>query len=100
MVGFRLTVRLTERMAGLQSDRPPQVGTIGDTIAARLHMTLYCDAMGCRHSQPVDLEALRDQFGPDYGVADFVARSRCSKCGAKWPQLSVRVGPIHTGGMR
>jgi hypothetical protein len=80
--------------------RPLQVGTIGDTIAARLHMTLYCDAMGCHHSQAVDLEALSRELGADYPVADFVARSRCSKCGAKWPQLSVRVGPIHTGGSR
>jgi hypothetical protein len=40
------------------------------------------------------------RYGPNYRIADFVARSRCSKCGAKWPQLSVRVSPIQTGGMR
>jgi hypothetical protein len=42
---------------------PPQVGTIGSTIAARLHMTLYCDAMGCHHSQTVDLETLSRELG-------------------------------------
>jgi hypothetical protein len=77
--------------------RPPQVGTIGSTIATGLKMWISCDAIGCRNNADVDLLALRDQLGADYRIADFVARSRCSKCGARWPQLSVRVSPIHTG---
>jgi hypothetical protein len=32
-------------------------------------------------------------------IVDFVARIRCSKCEAKWPQISVWVAPLHTGGM-
>lgn len=80
--------------------RPPQVGTFGGLIAQKLRLTIYCDVRECHHSQTLDLEALSHELGPDYRVADFVARSRCSKCGAKWPQLSVRVGPIHTGGLR
>jgi hypothetical protein len=79
---------------------PPQVGTIGSTIAEKLHLTIVCDAMGCHNRKTVDLEALSRELGADYRIADFVARSRCSKCGAKWPLLSVRVGLIHTGGMR
>jgi len=71
--------------------RPPQVGTIGSTIAAGLKMWISCDAIGCRNNADVDLLALRDQLGADYRIADFVARSLCSKCGARWPQLSVRV---------
>jgi hypothetical protein len=63
-------------------------------------MWISCDAIGCRNNADVDLEALARELGPDYRIADFVARSRCSKCGAKWPQLSVRVSPIQTGGMR
>jgi hypothetical protein len=55
--------------------------------------------MGCHHRKTVDLEALARDLGADYRIADFVARSKRSKCGAKWPQLSARVGPIHTGGM-
>lgn len=80
--------------------RPPQVGTIGSTIAAGLHMTIYCDVRECHHSATVDLEALRRELGENYRVADFVARAKCSKCGAKWPKLSVKVGAIHTGGIR
>jgi hypothetical protein len=81
-------------------ERPPQVGTIGSTIADGLHMAICCDAMGCHHRATVDLEALRRELGDNYRISDFVARSRYGKCGAKWLQLSVRVGPIHTGGMR
>jgi hypothetical protein len=78
---------------------PPHVGTIGSTIAGGFKMWISCDAIGC-HNADLDLDALKDEFGADYRIADFVARSRCSKCGAKWPQLSVRIAPIHTGGMR
>jgi len=63
-------------------------------------MTIYCDAIGGRHDHTLDFDAMSRELGPGYRVADFVARSRCSKCGAKWPQLSVRVSPIQTGGMR
>lgn len=79
---------------------PPQIGTIRGTIAGGLHMTIVCDAIGCHNRKTVDLEALRRELGEDYRVADFVVRSKCSKCGAEWPKLFVRVGPIHTGGLR
>lgn len=51
-------------------------------------------------SQTLDLEALRRELGEDYAIADFVARAKCSKSGEKWPKLSVKVGAVHTGGMR
>jgi len=73
--------------------RPPQVGTIGSTIAAGLRMTIYCDVGECHHNQTLDLEALARELGRDYRIADFVARSRCSKCGARWPQ---RAAPIRS----
>jgi len=79
---------------------PRHVGTIGSTIADGLHMTVYCGRLGCYHSANVDLEAMRAKLGADYPVADFVARSRCGKCGARWPEVSIRVAPIHTGGFR
>jgi len=79
--------------------RPPQVGTVGGLNAGGLNMWISCDAIGCRNNADVDLLALRDQLGADDRIADFVARSRCSKCRAKWPKLPVRVSPIHTGGM-
>jgi hypothetical protein len=80
--------------------RPPQVGTVGSAIADGLHMTIYCGRLGCYHSANVDLEAMRAKLGADYPVADFVGRSACSKCGARWLKISIRVAPINTGGFR
>lgn len=63
-------------------------------------MTIVCDAMGCHNRKTVDLDALAGELGPNYRIADFVARSRCTKCGAQWPKLSLRFGPIHIGGSK
>lgn len=60
--------------------RPPQVGTLGTTIADGLHLTIVCDAIGCHHRKTVDLEALRRDLGEDYRIADFVARAKCGRC--------------------
>ena len=68
------------------SRRKPRSGTIADG----LHMTIVCDAIGCHNRKTVDLEVLSRELGEDYRIADFVARARCSKCGAKWPKLSVK----------
>lgn len=43
----------------LTRKHPPQVGTVGSTIADGLHMSIVCDAMSCHHRATVDLEALR-----------------------------------------
>ncbi len=66
-----------------QRGHRPRSARSGSTIAASLHMTIYCDVGECHHSHTLDLEALAAQFGRDYRISDFVARSRCSKCGAK-----------------
>jgi hypothetical protein len=79
---------------------PPQVGTVGSTIAGGFKMWISCDAIGCRHNADLDLVTLQAELGADYPIADFVARSRCGKCGAKWPQISVCLAPKYTGGMR
>jgi len=83
-------------------DGPRQVGTIGDIIASDFSMAIYCERadIRCWNHAEVDLPALRDQLGADYRVADFVARSVCSRCGARWPRVGIRVQPIHTGGMK
>lgn len=81
-------------------ERPRHVGTIGSTIAGGLHMTIYCGRLGCYHRANVDLETMSAKLGADYAVADFMARSRCGRCGAQWPEISIRVAPITTGGFR
>jgi hypothetical protein len=42
----------------------------------------------------LDLEKLRASLGEEYAVADLVARSVCSECGSRWPQLSLTVSPV------
>jgi len=79
---------------------PRQVGTIGSTIADGLHLTIYCDQFGCRNYRTLDLEDLKTRYGQDFRVADCVGRSKCSKCGARWPRVSIRFAPIDTGGFR
>ena len=48
---------------------------------------------GCGHHAPVDLEAVRAEHGDDFPVSAFIARSRCSRCGAKHPEVVIRVSP-------
>jgi hypothetical protein len=52
--------------------RPPQVGTIGSTIAGGFKMWISCDVIGCHNSADLDLLALRDQLGdtPRAGVVE------------------------------
>jgi hypothetical protein len=49
--------------------KPPQVGTIGITIADGLHLTIVCDARGCHNRKTVDLHALRRELDEDYRIA-------------------------------
>jgi hypothetical protein len=51
-------------------------------------MWIKCDAIDCRNQSDLDLEALRDRLGADYRISNFVARSNCSRCGARWPNIT------------
>jgi hypothetical protein len=75
----------------------PEVGTIGSTIRVGHEMVVHCENWKCLHRALIDLEALRDQLGEDYPIADFVARAKCSECDARWPALSISVHPIAAG---
>jgi hypothetical protein len=57
-------------------------------------MEIYCQRPECHHHAPVDLEALRSEYGEDYRVSRFIARSSCSRCGARWPEIGITVTPI------
>ena len=65
--------------------KPPQIGTIGEVIRQQLSMTIYCEHRGCGHHAIVDLEGIQAEHGDDFRVSGFVARSRCSICGARHP---------------
>jgi len=74
--------------------RPPHVGTIGEVIRHRDEVEIYCLRHGCHHHAPVDLKVLRAEYGDDYTVSGFIARSCCSKCGARYPEIGITVTPI------
>ena len=62
-------------------------GTIGEVIRQQLSMTIYCEHRGCGHHAAVDLEGIQAEYGDNFPVSGFVARSKCSKCGVR------RLGP-------
>jgi hypothetical protein len=55
-------------MVATNLERPPQVGTVGRTVADGLHMTICCDAMGYHRRATVDLEALRRELAENYRI--------------------------------
>jgi hypothetical protein len=37
----------------------------------------------------IDLEAIAERYGAELSVAEFINRSVCSECGARWPNISI-----------
>ena len=37
--------------------------------------------------------ALAAEYGTDFAVSDFIARSRCSQCGARHPKVTIKISP-------
>ena len=75
--------------------KPPQIGTIGEVIRQQLSMTIYCERRSCGHHAIVDLEGIQAEHGDEFRISGFVARSRCSKCGSRHPQVTIRVSPSY-----
>ena len=73
----------------MRRKRPPQVATIGSTIAAGLDIAICCEVRECRHSRTLDLEAPARELGREHHIADFVARSRCRKYQHRRPSLGL-----------
>ena len=68
---------------------PNHVGTIGGTIRMGHGLWVHCDNRECLHRARVDLEAIAERYGVGLSVAEFVNRSVCSECGARWPNISI-----------
>jgi hypothetical protein len=58
---------------------------------------VHCDNRDCLHRARIDLEAIAERYGAELSVAEFVNRSVCSECGARWPNISISLEP---GGAR
>jgi hypothetical protein len=74
------------------------VGTFADLIHLGHELTVNCDA--CQHRTAVSVLALAERLGKNYRVQAFIERAVCSKCGARWPDLSVTVTPVGATGYR
>ena len=57
---------------------------------------MHCDNRECLHRARVDLEVIAERYGADLSVAEFVNRSVCSECGARWPGISISLEPVGT----
>jgi hypothetical protein len=74
------------------------IGSFADLIRLGHELTVNCDS--CRHRAVVSVPALATRLGDNYRVQAFIERSICSKCGARWPKLSVTVTPERSVGYR
>jgi hypothetical protein len=61
---------------------------------------LWCENRECLHRARIDLEAIAERYGVELSVAEFVNRSVCSECGARWPNISISLEPVSTRGAR
>jgi hypothetical protein len=43
---------------------------------------------------------LDERYGVELSVAEFVNRSVCSECGARWPKISISLEPVSTRGAK
>ena len=75
------------------SQRPPHVGTIGEDRRRNMTLRIFCLKHSCRHNAKADLDAHCARYGDGMPVSVFVALSRCSRCGARWPDLAISVTP-------
>ena len=73
--------------------KPPHVGTLGEHRGRAMTLWVYCLNHDCRHNARADLEAVCARYGDDTTVSDFVAMSRCAKCGGRWPEIGITVTP-------
>jgi hypothetical protein len=69
-------------MVGRQ--QPVVVRTLGD-LGSRSKLVAYCTS--CRRSRFLDLEALRTRYGAELALRSLRARLRCSRCGARRPEV-------------
>src|SRR6516165_8295721 len=79
---------------------PNYVGTIGGTIRMGHGLWVHCDNRECLHRARIDLEAIAERYGAELSVAEFVNRSVCSECGARWPNISISLEPGGTRGAK
>ena len=79
---------------------PNHVGTIGEKIRMGHGLWVHCNNRECLHRARIDLEAIAERFGAELSLAEFVNRSVCSECGARWPNISITLEPVRVRGAK
>jgi hypothetical protein len=79
---------------------PNHVGTIGGTIRMGHGPWMHCDNRESLHRARIDLEAIAGRYCVELSVAEFVNRSVCSECGARWPNISISLEPVSSRGAK
>jgi len=46
------------------------------------------------HRARIDLEGIAERYRAELSVAEFVNRSVCSECGARWQNISISLEPV------
>jgi hypothetical protein len=77
-----------------QSLLPPSSlgGTLAHVMLADQYLSTYCES--CHYRASVNLLAQVEAHGEAYRLQAFIDRAVCSKCGARWPKLSVSLIPV------
>ncbi|WP_027062641.1 hypothetical protein [Mesorhizobium loti] len=59
--------------------------TLQSLIDAKMSVTAFCNVAACGHTKTLDLECLRDRFGPDTPAMEWDLRPRlkCEVCESK-----------------
>ncbi len=81
----------------MDKDLVLRVGTVGDLIRER--RTIWLDCAKRHHSAEMDPTAVAAAHGSDLAVQRFLERTRCTKCGARYPEVDLKVPPVSRGGL-
>ncbi|MER9171226.1 hypothetical protein NKI12_28650 [Mesorhizobium australicum] len=59
--------------------------TFQSLIDGKMAVTAFCNVAACGHSKTLDLEVLRDRFGPDAPAMEWDLRPKlkCEVCGSR-----------------
>lgn len=60
-------------------------------IAGRERLFAQCDRLVCEHFRELDVGDLMARYGADFELAELRRRVKCSKCGARPPEVRVQM---------
>jgi len=74
-----------------------RVGTLG--MMLEQHRALYLNCEKCHHSRKMSLPELINRHG-DLALQVVLERAVCTRCGGRWPDVTLQVPPDNTPRVR